>query len=110
MLKEALVKCEFSRLYPVLLLADICLLFTLNLHVCVHFLFCYFFKVLLSNVSAQRGAWTLNPETKSHMLFQLSQPDAPAYMRLNNKYKWYKTKVKASIQTHFILVIVNANW
>lgn len=57
MLKEALVKCEFSRLYPVLLLADICSLFTLNLHVCVSFLFCYFFKfIFLSNVSAQCGA------------------------------------------------------
>ena len=36
------------------------------------------FKILfLSNLYMQRGAQTYNPEIKSHMLNQLSLPDAP---------------------------------
>ena len=37
----------------------------------------FFFKILfLSNLYAQRGAQTYNPEIKSHTHHQLSQPDA----------------------------------
>ena len=40
--------------------------------------FFHFLKILfLSNLYNQHGAWTYNPEVKSHMLYWLSQPGAP---------------------------------
>lgn len=70
MLKKALVKGEFSRLSPVSLLADFCLLFTLNLHVCTYFL-SYFFSLFdfFSSLDTEFGARTHSPEIRSRMLF-----------------------------------------
>ena len=39
-------------------------------------LFYYFEDYFSSNLYTQRGAQTHNPKIKSHMLYQLSQPDA----------------------------------
>ena len=41
------------------------------------FLFLFFNFIYLSNLYTQHGARTHDPEIKSHIFFQLSQPGAP---------------------------------
>lgn len=77
-LKEALVKGEFTRLSRVPPVADFCLLFTFNLHVCIYFLFKFNF---FSNLYTQFGAQIQKLKVKYHMLFRLCQPGA--FMCLN---------------------------
>ena len=41
--------------------------------------YCFIFKVYLSSLYTQHGAQIHNPEIRSHMIFQLSQPSAPTH-------------------------------
>ena len=57
------------------------------------FLFKFHLFIFLSNLYTQREAQTHNPEIRSHMLHQLSQPGAPLLLFL----KWEIIKIKTSM-------------
>ena len=49
----------------------------------------FFLNILfLSNLHTQHGSHTHIPEIKSHMLYQLSQPDAPEVIYLYTLNQW----------------------